>query len=701
MVHILPALLVLGPLPAALLVTLLGRRWGWAGNVLGPVTAGLTLLGIGALVPLVAEGGHLYYSLPGFIQRLEFAVDPFSLLLALAAGLVWFCATLYAVDYLRSDAARSRYHAVSLVLLAAMLGVLFAGNLLTMYLFFESLGLVAFLVVIHHGTHEARRAALKYLWFTLLGGVALLAGIFLVYALGAGWPVGGIEDAQAGPAVAPWAAALLVLGFGVKAGMVPVHSWLPDAHSAAPAPASALLSGVMIKAGAYGIFRTVTTLFGGPAGPGGAVEFGQLTVILGSTVLALGLLGMLLGAGLALFQTHIKRLLAWSSISQMGLILTGFGAAGVLAGEGGMAVAGSILHMVNHSLFKAVLFLGIGVVAWRTGESEMNRLGGLWRRMPLTFGLVLAAGAGLAGLPLFNGYVSKSLIQQAVGQLTTLPGAVTPELAVMAISLASVVTVAYCFKLIFLVFLGSSATDYGRGSLEAGWGMLLAMGVPVAAIITLGLKPQWLVEGLLTRGLADLALPAQGLAAFFDDYFLAPASLQTAFVTFMAGGLLFVFGRRLRPFGLVPPAPLPGGVLARRGWLRLGRWWSGRAERSVSSRLVAAARRLAGSLRLWLPPVLPASWWRETRAASVLARIGNGRAGIWDAARDLPEKLRRFGGRFVDRLKPADPPWQPLAQLVPVSGMRRQILRYSRDLGLNIVVIMALFLLLLIVLRYD
>ncbi|MDF1614421.1 complex I subunit 5 family protein [Desulfurivibrio dismutans] len=585
--HILPGLLVAGPWLAALLVWLGRRRWpGWR-DALVLTATGLVLLGVGGLVPLMAAEGRLYCSLPVMVSRLELTVDAFSLLLALVSSLLWFAVSLYSLGYLRDDPAADRYQVTSLVLLGSMLGVLFAGNLLTLYLFFETLGLVAFLFIVHQGSGPARWAAVKYLCFTLLGGFVLLGGIFLLQAQGGGWPVVGPAAGEITPPLY-WAAGLLLLGFGVKAGMAPVHFWLPDAHSAAPAPASALLSGVLIKAGAYGIFRLVTTFAGGGAGEPLVAMPG---LYLGTAVLGLGLLTMLLGAGLALLQSHVKRLLACSSISQMGLLLAGFGAAGVLAGDGAVAAAGGLLHIINHALFKALLFLGVGVVVWRTEEAELSRLGGLARRMPLTFAMTLVAAAGLAGLPPGNGYVSKSLVQQALKQLPSLPGPLSGELAAAAVGLASIFTVAYSVKLLFGVFLARPGVAGGLGrreeggavvgpqrrfgrtaplageKLEAPPAMLLAMAVPTAGILILGIRPHWLLEGLMGRGLMELGMAPAGLRAFLDDYFLGAASLQTLLLTLLAGLLLFGLARWLLPGHRSPSAThvtAPGSGLGRR-----------------------------------------------------------------------------------------------------------------------------------------
>jgi hypothetical protein len=274
---------------------------------------------------------------------------------------------------------------------------------------------------------------------------------------------------------------LLVLGFGVKAGMLPVHTWLPNAHPAAPSPASALLSGVIIKAGAYGIFRTVFSLFRPALGTDFAEASWDFTAGLGLAVLWIGLASMAVGVVLALGQRNAKRMLAYHSISQMGFILAGLGAGAYLGGEGALGTAGGLMHAVNHALFKASLFLGVGAVALRTGQLDMYALGGLWRRMPVTFGFMLLAAAGITGVPLFNGFVSKCMIHHALeaayaeGQTTAL------WLAQWLYMLVCAGTAASFIKLIGLYYLGHyflSAGDIGMSLvIFALGGVVFAVGM--------------------------------------------------------------------------------------------------------------------------------------------------------------------------------------------------------------------------------
>jgi formate hydrogenlyase subunit 3/multisubunit Na+/H+ antiporter MnhD subunit len=543
--------LVFWPLVAALAVPWLGRRSerlrdGWL-----MLVTGSSLLGAVALAARVLAAGRLEAGLPLLVGRLEFAADPFSALFALFSAFVWFCATLYSLAYMKTQQSRDRYQAVGLVVLAAMFGVVLAGDLVTLFLFFETLGLVAFLLVVHTGTAEARRAAIQYFWMTLLGGIALLSGIMMVYAMGGGplVPAPPLGEGHRGVA-----AALLVLGFGVKAGMVPVHFWLPNAHPVAPSPASALLSGVMIKAGAYGVFRTVSALFRPDAGAGFAAASWEFSAQLGLAVIWIGIVTMAVGVVLALGQSNTKRMLAYHSISQMGFILAGIGAGGYLAGEGAMGTAGGLMHAVNHALFKASLFLGVGAVAFRAGSLDMYALGGLWRRMPVTFALMLIAAAGISGVPLFNGFVSKCLIHHALEAAYLDGGAPGLRVAERIYVLVCAGTAASFIKLIGLVFLGRSKLAEPGSVREAPPAMLAAMALLSVPVIVLGLSPGLLLEGLVAPGLLGSGLPADGVGYFLDHYFLSARDVLMSLAVLAMGGVIFAVGMKFGLFHLhLPP----------------------------------------------------------------------------------------------------------------------------------------------------
>jgi len=584
-------LVVAWPLLAALAAAVIARagcsrRWF---DLFVTVSAGIALAGVVALIAPVLAESRIAARVPLWVGPAEFVADPIGLTFALIAALVWFCATLYATAWLREDAggdtARVRYQVTSLVLLAANLGVVLAGNLMTLYVCFEILGLGALLVVIHDGSRKARRAGIKYFWMTLGGGISLLAGIFLLQGLTGSGELGPLP-ADVGNSPALWAAfGLLLVGFGVKAGMVPLHVWLPDAHPVAPPPASALLSGVMIKVGAYGIFRCLNVLFTGES-----ADMWAVTARMGLVVMWLGLLTMLVGAVLALGQQQAKRLLAWSSVSQMGFVLTGIGAGAYLGREGAMASAGGLLHVVNHGLFKGALFLGVGAVAMRAGTADMDRLGGLWRRMPITFAAMLVATAGVTGVPLFNGFVSKSMIHHGLVAAGDLGNSWLP-VAEWIFLAGSAGTLAYFLKLIALVFLRKPDRDWDHSVREAPWAMLTAMLLLVMPIVVIGIRPQWLLQELIAPGLSALAVPTEPVAYYLSHYFLGAGDFRSFAGVAISGIGLFAAGMRYGLFKFRAPS-----------WVGVDYWYraAGRGFVAFCHWLGAASERIRDVVRVQL-----------------------------------------------------------------------------------------------------
>ncbi|MCL4078658.1 complex I subunit 5 family protein [Coriobacteriia bacterium Es71-Z0120] len=558
---VLPVAAVALPLVAAVLVPLLGRVRAALRNAFVVAAVGADLLLVAALVPQVAEHHRVTAAvLPAFMGGLCFTVDSFSLLFALFSALVWFASTLYALDYLAHEQHHDRYHITNLVALASMLGVVMAGDLVTLYLFFESLGLVAFLFVIHAETDEAKRAGVKYFWMTVVGGFALFGGIVATFGLGGSGTLAPLP--AGGPVALKWlAAGLLVLGFGVKAGMQPVHVWLPDAHPVAPSPASALLSGVMIKAGAYGIFRTVTALFRPEVSEHLAEHAWAFSSELGMVVLWIGIFTMFTGVCMALLQSNAKRMLAYHSVSQMGFILAGIGAAGYLGAHGAMGIAGGLFHVLNHALFKACLFLGVGAVYFRTRSLDMYRLGGLAKRMPFTFAFMAVAAAGITGVPLFNGFVSKCMIHHALVEAHDLHHLASLGFAEKVYIVTCGGTACSFIKLIGLTFLGRPKVEYGPEVREAPPRMLVAMGVLAAAIIMLGVRPQLVIRGIFEPGLHLWGLHFGVLEEYLAEYFLRWGDISSVLVAFAIGASVFTVGMKTGLFH----AHLPR-------WLSID-WW--------------------------------------------------------------------------------------------------------------------------------
>jgi hydrogenase-4 component B len=360
---------------------------------------------------------------------------------------LWFVVSIYAPEYMKHEGRTGSFKLCTLLTLSAVLGVFLAGDLFTMLLFFEMMTITSFFWVVHRWNKEAVRAGYFYLFFSIIGGLFLALGIVLMGAATDVLPsVGAGFVTPLDSRMFAWSVALFVAGFGIKAGMVPLHLWLPHAHSVSPTPSSALLSGLLIKVGAYGLIRV-----GEFAGWG--MRLGSEITRLGPILAVLGTCTMLVGVTAALLQSDAKRLLAYHSVSQMGYIILGLGIGLYLGQDGGLGLLGAIYHIVNHALFKAALFLGVGVIYIHTKETNLYNLGGLWRRFPVTAVLMFLAVLGITGAPGLNGYASKTLLHHAVSLAaeTGTPWVIWVEGLFL---LVGVGTAASFSKLYYLIFLG-------------------------------------------------------------------------------------------------------------------------------------------------------------------------------------------------------------------------------------------------------
>jgi multicomponent Na+:H+ antiporter subunit D len=337
----------------------------------------------------------------GHVLGVTFAADPFGLLVALAAAVIGAILLLYTLSELGGLGRRELggYACLFQLLIAAVIGAALTADLFNLFVWFEvaalsSYGLAGFFLE----RPIALEAAFKVLVLTTLASFSVFVGAGLEYARHGALSFAQLHDALAGHTSATDAIALglLIAGFATKAGLAPFHGWLADVHTAAPGPVNALFSALMDALGVVAIVRLVFQVY--PAGS---------TPVLG-VLMTLGLASALLGAVMALAQDDLKRLLAYDTISQVGIVVVGL-ATGNAAG-----LAGGIYHLINHAAFKALLFLAAGAIVHRTGLTRLSEMGGLARRMPVTAAAFVLGAASIAGLPPFNGYVSLSLIHEGL-----------------------------------------------------------------------------------------------------------------------------------------------------------------------------------------------------------------------------------------------------------------------------------------------
>lgn len=327
---------------------------------------------------------------------LEFAIDRVGIVFAALITVVFLCAGCFCVEYMKREAREKRCYGFLLLTLGVLYALCYAGNLITFYFFYEFLTLCSLPLVLHEQSHEAVMAGLKYLFYSLCGAYLVLAGLYFVQRWGVtlrftpGGTLGEAASAHSGLLLT--LAFLMIVGFGVKAGMFPLHAWLPTAHPVAPAPASAVLSAAIAKAGVLGIVRTVYYIFGADFLRGTWVQTAWLT---------LSLITVFMGSVLAYREDVLKKRLAYSTVSQISYILFGL----ALMNRTGME--GGFLQLISHGLVKAALFLCAGAIILRTGETRVSKLWGLGRRMPVLMWCYTVAALGLIGIPPTGGFVSK------------------------------------------------------------------------------------------------------------------------------------------------------------------------------------------------------------------------------------------------------------------------------------------------------
>ena len=508
-----------------------------AGAVAGSALAARVLIAgepFALTVPaLLSVGG-------GLALRLD-ALGAFFLLLI---GVVAAPAALYGVGY--SAAYTGRY---SLRWLGAMLNlflltmslVVLAGNVLTFLLAWEAMSLASyFLVMTEHERADTVAAGGWYLAMTHVGLALILVAFVLLMPAGGSGGFADLRGAAAAlsPALRGVVFVLAVLGFGSKAGLVPLHVWLPRAHPAAPSHVSALMSGVMVKLGLYGILRFALDLLG--VGP----------PWWGALLIGLGAASALVGVLYALMEDDLKRLLAYSSVENVGLVFIGAGAGLLFASLGEpagalLALAAALYHALNHAVFKGLLFLGAGAVAHATGSRDMNRLGGLIRRLPWTAACFLVGALAIGGLPPFNGFVSEWLLFQsllpAIGSTAPLVAPVM-TLAVGALALTAGLAAAAFVKAFGITFLALPRSAEAREAHEAPATMRVAMVVLAVLCGLLGLGAAFVLPALggLLAGYAGLPRVAPSLTA--GSLLLPPGGAASMSPALVAAGLLLALG---------------------------------------------------------------------------------------------------------------------------------------------------------------
>ncbi len=522
---------------------------------------------------------------------LHFMYSGFRGILGVLTAFAWLVTSLFSFDYMKSDTNVIKYDVFNLLTLGATMGIFYAADLFTLFFFFEIMSFTSFVWVAHRRTREALYASGTYLGVAIAGGMAILMGLFIVYHQLGTLSFDRISDcvmAGMDGVSLTWlfaAAGCMFVGFGAKAGAFPVHVWLPQSYTEAPAPATALLSAILSKTGIFGIMLVTLDVL-------------PMQGRWGVFLLLVGVVTMVLGGIRGVTSSNFKTTLAYSSMSQIGFILTGVGMQSLLAeylagtigtagltltaGAGymdseavteitkvfGMAVNGTYLHMLNHSLVKLVLFMVAGVIFVQVGSYELNQVRGFGRRKPFLLVVFVLAAAGVGGIPFLNGYVSKTLLHESIAEYArwlelreyvSVVSSIEPVISASAKMMQLVealflfsggLTVAYMTKLFVVLFVEKNSDKkvqetYDAKKDYASMVEKFAIGVCALPIPFIGMLPNLVAKPLAEYGLVRFGL--SGLLAHHQEnvHYYSLKNLSGALISIVTGVLVYLIVVRI------------------------------------------------------------------------------------------------------------------------------------------------------------
>jgi hydrogenase-4 component B len=497
-------------LALAVVAVLLRRRLAATAILYGGALALSLALLAGALLHMVADASPTAIVLPVGLPWVgaNFRLDALSAFFLVVINLGAAAASLYGIGYGRHEREPQRVLPFFPAFLAGMNLVLLADDAFTFLASWELMSLASWaLVMAHHQERENTRAGFVYIVMASLGTMALLLAFGLLAGPAGGYAFAAIRANGVTPGLAALVLGLALVGAGSMAGLAPLHVWLPLAHPAAPSHVSALMSGVMTKVAVYGFVRIVFDLLGGP------------TWWWGALVMALGAGTAVLGVLHALMQNDLKRVLAYSTIENIGLIFAGLGLAlafkaNGFGGAAALAATAALFHALNHAIFKSLLFFGAGAVLTSTGERGMERLGGLLNRMPATGLFVLIGSMAISALPPLNGFASDWLLLQSILLSPQLPQWALKILApaVGATLALAAALAAACFVRVFgIAFLGRPRSPLAESAREVDPISVAAMGILAVLCLLAGIFPAFVIDALApaVRGLTGAQMPMQ------------------------------------------------------------------------------------------------------------------------------------------------------------------------------------------------
>ena len=491
------------------------------------VIFGLLCLATLVLYLYVYQYGTLYFKWQGFcVSGLSVGIDRFRGLYGWLCSLIWFVALQLMPAFEKKKEHMASFYVGTILTYLATMGIFYSDNLLQVYIFFEVMSLCSYLWVAHEGDEESRSASRTYLFVSVLSGLVMLMGVIVLYCQFGSLEFGTMKAIALSNAVSQnqkrLGAFCLLFGFGAKAGAYPMHFYLHSAYPASPAPATAILSAALTKAGIFGILIL-------------GLEVCSEDKLFGMVLVILGVITMLFNGILGWMQMDVMKLLACSSVSQLGFILLGCGMIVMMGEDHALALQGTVLYMVNHSLFKLILFLSCGYLCMQAGSRNLEKLSGIGKKHKYLFLPMLTGCAGLAGIPLFSGYIAKTLLHESVVEYIHMTGSGTFQVIEWLFLLAGGCTFAYAAKIMITLF-GKPLAQQNAGQRRMKLTEVIAVYIPTVISLVCGILPYQTMNHI-----SDL----KELYHMHEVHYFTPENFKGSFISILIGCILF--------FGLVRP----------------------------------------------------------------------------------------------------------------------------------------------------
>ena len=516
-------IILMVPLISSLVGFIIGRYNEKIRDIFNIATTFIVFLAITHIFP------HIYNdSIEFFIQDimgtgLSLKIDMFRYIFIWLTSLIWFLITIYSVQYLDSYKNRNRYYLFFMLTYWSTLGIFISENFLNLFTFFEIMSLTSYPLIIHDEDEYSHEAGKTYIIMAITGGLVLLMGLFLLFDYTQTLEISSLKNSLASLGNIKYViVSLIIFGFGIKAGMFPLHIWLPKAHPAAPAPASAVLSGVLLKTGIFGIMITSQII---------TPEDKNISLV----ILVLGFITMFIGGFLAMFQRNIKRILAYSSMSQMGYILVGIGLIGILEEHKYMAFYGTTYHIINHMLFKVLLFMIAGVMYMYLHELSINHIGGLGKNKKVLKILFFIAICGITAMPGFNGFISKNILHHALLESKLLYKNFWINFGDFIFILSSGFTVAYLLKIFIGLFIEDGEGSRYKDKIKISKITFFPMMVLAFLTIFLGIKGD-LVMKILYKSAVSFNIEPHTIGNFYNL-----ENIKSSVISVVIGTLIYKF----------------------------------------------------------------------------------------------------------------------------------------------------------------